>query len=94
LGIGVSEEHTKEVSLLFSLNQNKWVYSLDLFTTYAIIVRAVLTFGPHSPCAFSELKLSDSLSKNKKSLRRKLEVNLDVLVHENKGRMIGVDINV
>lgn len=68
--------------------------SIDSFTSHTLIIRAVLALSPHSPSAFSKGELMDSFSEAVSSLGRELEIHLDVLVHHDKGRVVGVDVHI
>ncbi len=68
--------------------------SVDSFTSYALIIRAVLALSPHGPGTFTKSELMDSFSEAVSSLGRELEVHLDVLVHHDKGRVVGVDVHI
>jgi len=53
LCVRVSEPHSEEISLLFALNENKWMDTIDLFASCAIIIRAVGSSSPHCPGTFT-----------------------------------------
>lgn len=72
LGISVFEVHTEEFALIFALDQDEGMDTIDLKATSAVIVGTVLSLSPHSPCAFTKSEFVDSLTETKESLGRKL----------------------
>ena len=84
LCIGVAEVEADEIVFALTLNKSKWMNTIEALASCSIIILIRLTISPHVPCAFFETKLMVSLSKAEDVLRRKVEVHLDELVHENK----------
>jgi len=81
--VGVSEPDAEEfVLLLGSLNEGEWVDTVGLLETSAVVIRRLLTVGPHSPSALGQLELPVPFAKAKDVLRRQLEVHLEELVHD------------
>jgi hypothetical protein len=68
--------------------------SIDTFSSKACIIRTILTFSPHGPSTFTKSELVDSFSEAVSSLSWELKIHLDVLVHQDKGRAVGMNIHV
>jgi len=78
LSIGVSKENTHEFFWVLGLYESKWMNSISLLSTLTIIVRGLLTIGPHSPGTLLEVELTLSLSKTVNSLTWKLKIELNI----------------
>mmetsp|Transcript_38888 Transcript_38888/g.59091 ORF Transcript_38888/g.59091 Transcript_38888/m.59091 type:complete len:943 (+) Transcript_38888:2673-5501(+) len=94
LSIGVSEVHTGEVALLSSLEEEEGVHSVGLEATGSVIIRSLLSVGPHGPGTFGQLELSVSLTETVESLGGNLEVHLHVLVHEEERLSLGGNVEL
>lgn len=81
--VGVTEPDSDEfVLVLLGLDQSKRMHAIGLFESCAVIVGSLLAVSPHGPSALVEEELAVALSKTEDALRGKLEVDLQVLVHD------------
>lgn len=90
--IGASEVDTQELISFVGLHEDKWVNTVSLsHTLLSIIMRGFLTVSPHGPNTLGKLESSVSLTKTIDLLGAQLEVNLEVLVHQEGSLIHGRD---
>jgi len=87
--ICVSEVQSKELTHGGRLYQHKWMHTVRLLATCAIIFNWLLAVCPHCPGAFTEHKIGVALTQAEDLLRRQCDIHLQIFIHQDQSGLFG-----